>query len=267
MGQFDSPSEAALARIKSENLSSSPVNGSVDKVSNLGGFILEAIGVTGASGGIGFLTALKNLAVNKDEGNLIYFGDALVDDIRCLYRLYKELKQQFDERISSPEFSAVVANATLHITRTNVESRLKRLAHLIANGVKEDDLETESLDDMMRAAVELKESDIILLGEIYQIQSPLLRSKEWVAQQINQKWNHISRLWQEYWNVQLGVSDYLSGYNGMLLMASFARLESLGMIAPGPDRASAASPVASSYLLLPEGKKFYERLKEIAVQQ
>src|ERR1035437_10055006 len=153
VGQFDSSTEAALARIKSENRSSSPVYGAVEKVANLGGMILEVVGFTGASGGIGFLNALKNLAVNKDEGNLIYFGDALVDDIRCLYRLYKELKQQFDERINSPDFSAVVANATLHITRTNVESRLKRLAHLIANGVKENDLEPESLDDMMRAAV------------------------------------------------------------------------------------------------------------------
>jgi hypothetical protein len=36
------------------------------------------------------------------------------------------------------------------------------------------------------------------------------------------------------------------------------------MIAPGPDRALPESPVASSYLLLLEGKKFYERLQEIA---
>ena len=74
MGQFDSPTEAALARFKSEALSSSPVDGAAEKGANLFGMILEAIGFKGTSAGIGFLSALKNLAANKDEANLIYFG-------------------------------------------------------------------------------------------------------------------------------------------------------------------------------------------------
>src|ERR1035437_3336495 len=219
MGQFDSPSEAALARIKSEYLSSSPVDDAVERIANLGGMILEVAGFAGASGGIGFLNALKNLAVNKDEGNLIYFGDALVDDIRSLYRLYKELKQQFDERISSPEFSAVVANATLHITRTNVESRLKRLAHLIVNGVKENDLEPESLDDMMRAAVGLKDEDIITLSEIYEMQIHLF-SSEFLQKQEAENYNQYATLhnrllwlWGEWWKKNLWR---FLGMNGLL---------------------------------------------------
>lgn len=258
MGQFDSPSEAALARIKSENLSSSPVNGSVDKISNLGGFILEAIGVTGASGGIGFLTALKNLAANKDEANLIYFGDALIDDIRRLYRLYEELKQRFDERINSPEFSVIVANATLHITRTNVESRLKRLAHLIANGVKEDDLEPENLDDMMRAAVELTDWDVIVLSKMYDSQKQLLSSRNWSSGWTEQ----VGHIWTN-WNQIFGLGEE----QHLKLRPALSRLQSLGLIAEAQTNfVKDGSLARQAFGLLPEGKKFYERLQEIAVQ-
>ncbi|HMD76428.1 MAG TPA: hypothetical protein VKG86_03530 [Terracidiphilus sp.] len=258
MGQFDSPSEAALARIKSDNLSSSPVDGVVDKVVNLGGIILEAAGFTGASGGTRFFTTLKNLAVNKDEANLIYFGDALIDDIRHLYRLCEELKQRFDERINSPEFSAVVANATLHITRTNVESRLKRLARIVVNGVKEDDLEPESLDDMMRAAVELKDTDISMLGRLYHLGKPLLdrmeRAKQGLLASLPNLHGEIQNMWHKF-----GCS--LNPAEQLVYRGSFARLQSHGMIQQVTISNSEVG--REPYLLLEDGAKFYERLQEI----
>jgi hypothetical protein len=258
MGQFDSPTEAALARLKGEILSSSPVDGVVDKVANLGGIILEAVGFAGASGSVRFLSTLKSLAVNKDEGNLIYFGDALIDDIRRLYRFCEELRHQFDERINSTEFSSVVANATLHITRTNVENRLKRLANLVVNGVKEGDLEPESLDDMMRAAVELKDADIVLLGKIYGSQGALLGQRglnpsNWFGQV------------QSYWN-EFVDSGALDASKHLVYRSSFSRLESHGLIQKFREIGTAGVGL-EHYALLEEGKKFYERLQEIAIQQ
>jgi hypothetical protein len=261
MGQLDSPTEAALARIKSENLGSSAVDGAVDKIANLGGMILEAAGLPGASTCIGFLTALKSLAVNKDEGNLIYFGDALVVDIRRLYRLYEELKQQFDERIKSAEFSAVVANATLHITRTNVESRLRRLAHIITNSMKDNDLEPESLDDMMKAAVELKEVDIAKLKMLYTHQNSILHQVE-IGAAGPDKWHgDIQGVQKDIVNSrEQNTREHLK------YRSSYSRLESLGLI----QRITSAGDYGVGnelYALLVEGKKFYERLQEISIQQ
>jgi hypothetical protein len=258
MGQFDSSTEAALARLKSESLSSSPVDGKVEKVATLGGIILEAIGFTGASASVRFLSTLKSLAANKDESNLIYFGDALIDDIRRLYRLCEELKDKFDDRINSPEFNSVVANATLHITRTNVENRLKRLAHLIANGVKENDLEPENLDDMMRAVVELKDSDIILLGKIYDSQALLLNSyrtlsSEW-CQQVASSWSNSF--------------TFLDSPTQRESRSSLTRLQSEGLIQEVRTMMTPTGDLRTDpFGLLPEGKKFYERLQEIAVQK
>jgi hypothetical protein len=258
MGQFDSPTEAALARLKSESLLPSTVDGNVEKVVTLGGIILEAMGFTGASASVRFLSILKSLAANKDESNLIFFGDALVDDIRRLYRLHGELKQQFDERINSPVFSALVANATLHITRTNVENRLKRLANLIANGVKEGDLEANGLDDMMRSAVELKDADIAILENLYKWQNHILSEK---GMNPTKWYGDIQSAHQNL--VQSGA---LNTHEHLSYRSSYLRLERLGLIQQITSINNLDGIGYELYALLMEGKKFYERLQEIAVK-
>jgi hypothetical protein len=205
----------------------------VERAAGIGSYLLEVAGFTSASGSTRFLFALKNLAANKDEANLMYFGEALLDDIRRLYRLHEELREQFDERLETPEFNVAVANATLHITRTNVESRLKRLAHLLANGVKENDLEPESLDDMMRAAVELSELDIHLLKELCEHNS----------------------------NEPLDMNESDKGRTDSAeRMGAVAKLQAVAFVqlrTPGTDLG------ADIVVLLPRGKKFFERLQEI----
>jgi hypothetical protein len=256
MGQFDSPTEAALARLKSESLFSSSVDGKVEKVAGIGAYLLEVAGFTGASRGFGFLSALKNLAASKDEANLTYFGESLVDDIRRLYRLHEELRHDFDECLRSSEFDAAVANATLHITRTNVETRLKRLSHLIANGVKASDLEPESLDDMMRAAVELTERDILLLGRLYKSQESIMRYI--AARPHSHQWyEDVGAAWEQEFSRSEG--DHLN------LRGSFMRLRAFGLIAETGANLS-GDLVKQPFGLLLEGKEFYEQLQEIAAK-
>jgi hypothetical protein len=261
MGQFDTETDAALTQLNFEALSEIPGGEFIEIIGDL----LKLIGTGGlwglTGGGSNLLLKVRKLAGASYASNLIYTISAVRNDLTTLYERYEQLHIRIESLQTDPKFVEAISALALRAMQTSVKDRLHRLARIVVNGVKEDDLEPESLDDMMRAAVELKDADLILLGEIYQMQNSLLNSK-WIELQVNQKWNNLSRLWQEYWNKN---QSRFNGYQGMLLMASFGRLESLGMIAPGPDRASAASPVASSYLLLPEGIKFYERLREIAV--
>jgi hypothetical protein len=264
MGQFDSPSEASLARIKSEQLSSSPVAGKVEKAVTLGGLILEAAGLNGASAGAKLYSILTSLAGTKDESNFIYVTDAIVEDIRNLYRMYDQLKDNLgktrtDQILTSPEFLSAVQNSTLFITRTNVEARLKGIAHIITNGVRENDLEHEALDDMFRAAVELKNSDIILLRKLYESQNPMLG---WLQKgEGPQKWHgDIQQAWQKFIN-----SGSLNPQQHLNYRSSFARLESLGLIQQVRE-AGQYGVGYDIYGLLMEGKKFYERLQEITIE-
>jgi hypothetical protein len=255
VGQFDSPSEAALARLKSESLSTSSADKGASIAISIGSKILELAGLTGAATLADLIALLKGLAANKDEANLIYFGEALIDDIRRLYQLNAETRRIVEEQIKSKEFNQTVANATLHITRTNVESRLKRVALLIANGVKEGDLEPESLDDMMRAAVELTDWDIFVLGKMYESQRHLLANQRWSSDWSEQ----VGHVWTN-WNGIFGLGED----EHIKLRSALSRLQSIGLVAEVQTHfVKDGSLARQAFGLLPEGKKFHERLQEI----
>ena len=258
MGQFDSPTEAAIARLKGEDLSKSPVGNVSEKALNLSGILLEMVGFSGASKVTGLLSALKKLAVNKDEANLSYIAEAILDDLKCLYRMNEEMKNKVEDVLSSERLDPIVANAILHATRTNIETRLKRLAHIIAHGVKEDDLEPESLDDMMRAAVELTEGDIVLLKAIYEKQIGLLRTGAYLSAEWSQQ---VSANWSMHFN-HLDSPEFLH------VRSSLARLQSLGLVAPVETMMSRNGSIAHQpFGMVLEGKKFYERLQGVATDE
>ena len=102
MRQFDSPTEAALTQLKIEHAAISPVDVVVERVAGIASKILELAGFQGASVTSDLVFSLKGIAATKDEGNLIYFAEALVDDIRRLYRWNDEMQ-------SSPKPSSIAA--------------------------------------------------------------------------------------------------------------------------------------------------------------
>lgn len=255
MGQFDFPSSAALSQLKNEAISTSPIDRTASRIAGVGAKILELAGFIGVGNLTDLILELKNLAANKDEANLIYFGETLVEDIRRLYKLNAEMRQRVEEQLKSNEFHEAVANATLHITRTNVGARLKRIATLIANGVRSRDLEQESLDDMMRAAAELTDADVALLRKIYESQNSMLGWKNMNPQ----NWHgSIQQIWRTFVDSgKLNPQEHLS------YRSSFGRLESRGLI-QRIENTGMHGVGQDLYALLMEGKKFYERLEEIA---
>ena len=216
---------------------------------------------------LGLAACIRRLGVPTVEENLDFLGSATEAELSRVERKLEAQGKSIDEiqsRMASAEFKEAIAAAVLQTQRTNQKTRLSRMALLIANGFAANELEPEKIDDMMRAAVELKDVDIRLLGDVYTMQSPFMGTQNWIDKPIGEKWNILSGYWQKYWDEN--KSRYL-GLSGMKLMGSFARLESLGMIAPGPNRSSSSSPVAQCYFLLPDGARFYEWLQDSAQQK
>lgn len=259
MGQFDSPTEAALTRLKSEELDESAVSGPVGAATGIGAKIIELlVPMPGFSTFSDVVTSLLGLAARKDLQNLTYFAEAIVDDIRRLYRFGEEQRIRTDAVLISSEFQAAVENATLYIVRTNVKSRLKRLANVITNAVKVADLESEILDDMMRLAVTLTEDDIKVLGIVYQMQKDML-SAENLIKEPGQRTNQLTSNWQRWWG--LNGNDY-QGLEALRFKNSCARLLAAGLVGPLP-RSYVGSPNANDLELLIDGFRFYERLQEL----
>lgn len=259
MGQFDSPSEAALERLRSERLLASSVAAPVAAITGIGTKILDLCGLPGVANLHDVIASLTGLAVRKDEQNLFYFGEALVNDISRLYRLSDAQRETTTHLLSSPEFETAVQNATLYIVRTNVRSRLKRLANVITNGVRFADLEPGTLDDMMRLAVTVTEADISLLGDVYEMQKDML-TPENMSKQPGERINALMRAWQMWWNTN--AKNY-TGMKGLEFKNSCARLLAAGLVGP-VQRSYAGSPNANDMELLIDGLRFYEHLQELA---
>ena len=170
----------------------------------------------------------------------------------------KKRQEEFDVRLHSQEAESARLSALFHGLRTSDLEKHFRLGRLTINCIFEDDLKPESLDDMMRATVELKDADIVLLGKICTSQRSLLQQQR--GRDTTYWFGALQTVWDEF--VRSGA---LNASNHLVYRSSFLRLESHGLIQKFRE-ISTAGVGLEPYALLEEGLKFYERLQEIAAR-
>ena len=263
MGQFDSETAAALTQLEFEELSKTPGG----EFAEIIGDLLMLVGTGGlwavAGGAASLASKVRKLAGASYASNLIYAITAVRNDLKTLYDGHEDLRARIGSLGSDPKFAEAIAALALRAMQTSVKDRLKRLARIIVNGVKEDDLEPESLDDMMRAAVELKDKDINALRFICSRQSKILAD---AAKWPEQWYDSVRRDWQAG-GFEHGIVLQMDKSDDLDLKSSLSRLMAFGFIVSIPPVQTQNSPGLEPYALLYEGKKFYERLQEIAVKQ
>jgi hypothetical protein len=256
MNQFDGELAALRHQREMESLGDSPISGQV-----LDGAIelAQKFGLPSFVGNL-FKKALSQgkLPVEKMIENL---ESAAFEEVR---RIWEQLdgqakrQQEFESRLESKEAQSAYLSAFLHGLRTSDPEKHSRLARLTINCIFENDMKPESLDGMMRAAVELKEADIILLGKIYDVLAKLLDynqtlSSEW-CQQIAAGWSNNF--------------TFLDSPSQRGSRSSLARLQSAGLIQEVRTMMTPTGELRTHpFGLLPEGKKFYERLQEVVVHK
>jgi hypothetical protein len=259
-----------------EGISKSPVGGVIEDAISLARPALVVVSVAAATGaaatsalavagsvvaGLGIVDWFRKLGSAKVNENLESLGQATEEALDQVERVLLEHGTTIDEirsRLNSKEFADGMASASLQALRTAQADRLKRLALILANGVKENDLGPEGLDDMMRAAVELKDEDITLLGKLYLSQNSFL-----VREGKNpDKWHGDI---QQVWHIFVD-SGNLPRHEHLSYRSAFSRLESVGLVQQiaGIGHYGVGHDL---YALLMEGKKFHERLQEIEVKQ
>ncbi len=224
----------------------------------IGGILAELVGFKGAATSSDLFSKLAQVAPAKDGANLLYFAEWVVWDLRKLYELFRQNEQKWreiEERAKSEGAGEILSSATLHVPRTNVDSRLQRLAHIFANGLDSGDLEPESTDDMMRAAVELSEWDVFVLGKMYESQGRYVSfgysSHQWSEQ--------IGIIWEE-WPRIFGIGEN----QHLRLRSALSRLQSAGLIAEVQTNfVKDGSLARQPFGLLGEGAKFFARIREI----
>jgi len=251
MSQFEFDSAAAFSRLESENLSGSSVGLLVSKVTAIGGVVADLVGMPGAASIADLCSKLMELAPAKDQSNLLYFANSVVEDFRRLYLFTDDIRRIVDENLRTKEAGEVLANATLYVPRTNVEVRLQRLAHIFANGVAASDLDPENTDDMMRAAVELKEIDVTLLRKIYDSQISLVTRQMRSPGTAPSGWHgEIQQVWGDFVNRGgLNPQEHLNYRSSLSRLASFGLIQQV-------DITNTYGVGLDIYALLVEGKTF-----------
>jgi hypothetical protein len=257
MGQFDSETGAALAQLNYESLSETPGGEFAEVIGDL----LMLIGTGGlwavAGGASNLLQKIRKLAGASYASNLIYAITAVRNDLTTLYARYENLRGRIDSLPTAPKFAEALSAVALRAMHTSVKARLKRLARIVVNGVKDDDLEAESLDDMMRAAVELKESDIAFLGQIYDSQ---------VEEMVHQSRRKAPSFWKH--NFESIWSEFINKLNPQLHLqyrSSLCRMAAVGFLMRTDFSVNYGFGL-EPHILLPEGAKFYERLQAISAE-
>lgn len=252
MNQFDGELAALRHQREMDSLGQSP---GVDLILDGTDKLAETVGLPSLTGLFRKALKLGQPSVEKMVDDL---ESAAFEEIR---RIWKHLEgdsdrqNEFEERLNSQEAQVAYMSACFHGFRTSDPEKHSRLACLTINCVFAGDLKPESLDDIMRAAVELKDADIVLLSKIYDSQRSILKHPSmdrsaWF-QLIQSRWNEF---------VDSGALD---PSKHLTYRSSFSRLESHGLIQKFREISTAAVGL-EPYALLEEGKKFYERLQEIA---
>jgi hypothetical protein len=229
------------------------------------GVITQAAKVTGAISQIPHLSPVGLVAKGLDlVGKCLTLGVPTVEEnLKLFAKLTEDALLQVEDKldlleanpehlrrfVESEEFLKYLAAGVLQTQRTTQENRLKRMAWIIANGVKEDDLDPEGADDMMRAAAELKEVDIGLLQAI---------CSSWVLRSIEEResgftFDEITAMWKQLKQDRASVN--------LSCMGTLTRLQAHGLI---HSFYGGGYGGATQYNLLKEGKDFSERLQEIA---
>ena len=253
MGQFDSATDAALAQLNFEEISKTPGGEFAEITSDL----LKLVGARGpwsiTGGALSLLQRLRALAGASYASNLVFVITAVRDDLADLRARHAGLQERIDSLGPDPRFAEAIAALALRAMHTSVKDRLKRMARIVVNGVKEDDLEPESLDDMMRAAAELKDFDLQVLNTVLgQQQKTNTLSLSTVDRIINQP--------IEVWR-PLNQSGFFTTENHMEILTSLERLKSVGFCAEIQTTTPSWLPRA---LVTPLGETFLKRVREIA---
>jgi hypothetical protein len=253
MGQFDSETSAALAQLNYQELSTTPGGEFVGLISDL----IALIGVAGplavAGGASNLLLKVRKLAGAGYSENLVYVITAVRNDLDDLYKRHEELRGRIESLPTDQRFAEAISALALRAMQTSVKERLKRLARIVVNGVKEDDFEPETLDDMMRAAVELSHRDVTVLDRLVDAQGDLN-----VAYQPgpNGTITNIARLVWE----RLRGEGLISTSNALEIRVALEKLQSHGFCVEIP--VYTPSNWLPDVLATPLGIKFAQRIRQ-----
>ena len=152
------------------------------------------------------------------------------------------------------EWDSLTARQKLRFLKLSGRNYPQRLARIVVNGVRDNDLAEESLNDLLRAATDLTEQDVHVLKTV------AAEQREYSAQQIYllSTSDGTINLPRELW--QILIKKFISPENQLIIRSSLVRLQALGF---GTEIQTMESVWYPRFVVSPDGEKFLTRLRDL----
>lgn len=255
MNQFTSRTEAAKTILEAEDRSDNSLAKIPATFFDVGELVSSLIeGATKVSPILSScLKALKIRASQRYESRFEYLLENVSDDIRELITQadnHEERLQSVETKLKTPRFEEILVEAAIQTARATTQSKIQRLAHVAVSGaVDHADDPLERVLEFERHAVELEDTDVLLLSLMEEYQAPFrnkgsYRDDQWLDD-VRSSWQGMIRT--------RGYGPAASAQDGR---SSLARLQARGMIVQVMWVSTINSPGTEPYALLDEGSRF-----------
>jgi hypothetical protein len=138
----------------------------------------------------------------------------------------------------------LVVDAVRKAINTRSPKRVQRIGVILANGLIQKTLHPDYVEEMMRIAVDLNDTDISYLGELVRVEGEMVASRGRIERyEAHNKWEDAR------WGASLNPE----------LDSVFSKLASYGLVAPipPPNNLNILADFQNRYALLPKGLHFY----------
>jgi hypothetical protein len=156
-------------------------------------------------------------------------------------------------RMPAPEeFVELLSDAARKAEATRAKERVKRIALILANAMVESKpTDADEIEEMMRVAMDVSDTDLKYLAELIRIEAAQLAAQDHIAR------FDAHMIWEKgFWGTRI-VPE---------IDSVFSKLESYGLVAriPPPSNLTISADFQNRYVLLKKGLRFAELIRETA---
>ena len=192
---------------------------------------------------------VKSKPARRIELVLIVIQEQLRRHEDELRSLVEKSEQEYRKRFQ--EWFELLEDGAKKAEQTRSRERVKRLGFILANSLlMSTPPQADEVEEMMRDATELSESDVLYLGELVRVQGGLMESSGVVPRY--QAWSS----WPNgFWGEKITDGE---------IDSVFSKLESLGLVAriAPPNNLNIMANFQNRYALLRKGLQFVEFVKQ-----
>jgi hypothetical protein len=198
--------------------------------------------------------ALDKQIENDRYERLKVFVQTIADTMKAVQRRTDQHNRRLDDIEATQRTERtckLLAEGARRVAGTRSISRVVRIGIVLARGVTEEKLPDEDeIEEMMRIARELTEQDIDYLKELVRIYGETVKRN-----------GRVDR----YTAFQLWVNGRWGESRNPEIDSVCSKLESFGLVAsvPGNNTLNVMADVQNRYVLLPQGLRFAELIKQV----